>query len=149
MKHIRYIVVMVALLAAGMSGVMAQHEVYDRYAVRDGLDVAYIRGYRLDSTATVDVVLIIAKDSAAWQWMQKEFRIKALTEQSRAMLQNGENVQVFELRDREDPTRSQKNTFLDNCLMRVSALDKCVGLYYYADNETLKRIIHYLYNRLQ
>ena len=49
---------------------------YSQYAVRQDLTVAQVKGFQLNDTAKVDVVILVADDSAAWQCLKEEFDIR-------------------------------------------------------------------------
>ena len=55
-----------------LAALHAQSDIYYRYADRPDLDVAYIQGLVLGDSATTDVVIILAKDSAAYTRLIKE-----------------------------------------------------------------------------
>lgn len=49
---------------------------YQQYAASKNLTVAQVTGFRLCDTVKVDVVILVADDSAAWQEMKEEFDIR-------------------------------------------------------------------------
>lgn len=49
---------------------------YDRYAACSDLSVAQVKGFQLCDTVAVDVVILVADDSAAWQGLKEEFDIR-------------------------------------------------------------------------
>ncbi len=49
---------------------------YRKYASRQELTVAQVGGFQLNDTVKVDVVIIVADDSVAWQGMKEEFDIR-------------------------------------------------------------------------
>ncbi len=53
--------------------------VYAKYAGTEGLNVAFLKDYRLNDTLTVDVTLLEAQDSARWEELCRDFGIKPLT----------------------------------------------------------------------
>lgn len=54
---------------------VAQNPVYERFASREELTVAYVSKYRIDSVTAVDVVLVHANDSAGWTDFQREMNV--------------------------------------------------------------------------
>lgn len=66
----------------GMLGLMGcQRDVdettlYQRYASWSDLTVARVKGFRLNDTVKVDVVILVADDSAAWAELKAEFDIR-------------------------------------------------------------------------
>ena len=57
-------------------GAMSQSELYKRYASRQDLTVAQVSGFKLNDTARVDVVLIVADNATAWESLKKELDIR-------------------------------------------------------------------------
>ena len=49
---------------------------YQQYAPRTDLTVAQVNGFRLNDTVKVDVVILVADDSASWQGLKEEFDIR-------------------------------------------------------------------------
>ena len=49
---------------------------YRQYAQRTDLTVAQVSGFALNDSAKVDVVILVADDSAAWQSLKEEFDIR-------------------------------------------------------------------------
>ena len=49
---------------------------YQQYAVRQDLTVAQVSGFQLCDTVKVDVVILVADDTAAWNELKKEFDIR-------------------------------------------------------------------------
>ncbi|MBO4308129.1 MAG: hypothetical protein J5848_07465 [Bacteroidales bacterium] len=53
----------------------AVSEVYTRYAGTEGLNVTFLKNYRINDSVFVDVTLIEAVDSIAWNLIKEDFRI--------------------------------------------------------------------------
>ena len=70
-KRIIILLLLLASLAA-----QAQSEAYLRYAPNPNLNVAFVEGFRLDDSTTVDVTVISAKDSATLAWLCDDFNLK-------------------------------------------------------------------------
>jgi hypothetical protein len=49
---------------------------YQRYAPRTDLTVAQVKGFRLDDSVKVDVVILVADDSSSWLQLKEEFDIR-------------------------------------------------------------------------
>lgn len=70
-KRIIILLLLLASLAAH-----AQSEAYLRYAPNPNLNVAFVEGFRLNDSTTVDVTVISAKDSATLAWLCDDFNLK-------------------------------------------------------------------------
>ena len=53
----------------------AQSDAYLHYSQYPNLDVAFVEAFRIDDTTTLDVTVILAKDSATLFWMIEEFNL--------------------------------------------------------------------------
>ena len=49
---------------------------YQQYAVRADITAAQVTGFQLNNSVKVDVVILVADDSATWSWMKREFDIR-------------------------------------------------------------------------
>lgn len=83
MRLPRYIALMLLLLAVGMpTEAYAKRPqkglstLYNRYAARTELTVAQVSGFRLNDTVRIDVVILMADDTAAWSRLCREFDIR-------------------------------------------------------------------------
>ena len=51
-------------------------DLYGRYASRADLTVAQVGGFQLNDSVKVDVVILVADDTAAWRGLKEEFDIR-------------------------------------------------------------------------
>jgi len=72
-NHLTILLLLLASFAAH-----AQSDAYLRYAPNPNLNVAFVEGFRLDDSTTVDVTVITAKDSTTWAWLIEEFNISSM-----------------------------------------------------------------------
>ncbi len=72
MKRILIILIMLLPIA-----VVAQNEVYKRYAPQRDLTVAQVDGFALNDSVRVDVVLVVADNDKAWQRLKNELDIRS------------------------------------------------------------------------
>ena len=56
-------------------------EAYMHYAQIDGLDVSYIRNYKINDTAVVDVTLLEARTDSAWAILQNDFNVPKIPDE--------------------------------------------------------------------
>jgi len=75
MKHLLHILLLLTMLAA-CSREVETAPLYRQYASRPDLTVAQVTGFQLGDTVRVDVVILVADDSAAWQGLKTEFNIR-------------------------------------------------------------------------
>lgn len=75
MKRLLHILLLLTMLAA-CSREVETAPLYRQYASRSDLTVAQVTGFQLGDTVRVDVVILVADDSAAWQGLKTEFDIR-------------------------------------------------------------------------
>ena len=75
MKRLLYILLMILLASCSREEV--ETPLYQQYAARKDLTVAQVTGFQLCDTVKIDVVILVADDSAAWQGLKEEFDIRA------------------------------------------------------------------------
>ena len=75
MKRLLHILLLLTMLAA-CSREVETAPLYRQYASRPDLTVAQVTGFQLGDTVRVDVVILVADDSAAWQGLKTEFDIR-------------------------------------------------------------------------
>ena len=74
MKKLLLILLPLMLLACTRESEVAP--LYQQYAVRQDLTVAQVSGFSLCDTVKVDVVILVADDSTAWQNLKQELDIR-------------------------------------------------------------------------
>lgn len=72
----RLLLILLPLLLLACSHEDMELPLYQRYALRTDLTVAQVKGYRLSDSVRVDVVILVADDSAAWTGLKEEFDIR-------------------------------------------------------------------------
>ena len=60
----------------------AVSEVYSRYAGTDGLNVVFLKDFKVNDTLLLDVTLLEAKDSAGWERLLNDFHLENVIDTS-------------------------------------------------------------------
>lgn len=76
MKRLLYIMLLPLLVLAACSREVEETPLYRQYASRADLTVAQVAGFQLNDSVKVDVVILVADDSVAWQSLKEEFDIR-------------------------------------------------------------------------
>ena len=76
MKRLVLILLLPLMALAACSHKQEELPLYRQYAGRQDLTAAQVNGFRLNDTVTVDVVFLVADDSAAWQRLKEEMDIR-------------------------------------------------------------------------
>ncbi len=81
----------------------AQVDLYQRYSAQEGVMVACVSGFPIDSLSRIDVTVVEATSDQGWDWMRREFRIADLMPEQQADLRVGSDVVLFARRNRNNP----------------------------------------------
>ena len=94
-------------------------EIYDRYEKVEGIDVSFVKDYKVNDTLFVDVTLLEAKDSVGWTTLQADFHVPVIPEEYRKLLANSSSVD-FWLASKKDPTIKTDTIISHNDLIVMS-----------------------------
>ena len=72
----RLLIILLPLVLFACSREKDKIPLYSLYSVRTDLTVAQVSGFQLSDSAKVDVVILVADDSVAWQSLKEEFDIR-------------------------------------------------------------------------
>ena len=72
----RLLLILMPLMLLACSHEETELPLYQRYAPRQDLTVAQVKGFQIGDTLKTDVVLLVADDSAAWAVLKAEFDIR-------------------------------------------------------------------------
>lgn len=107
------VILLGTLLALQLSGCFRKApegplaELYDTYCNQPGVRTALICNYRVNDTVAVDMLLLTATDSGAWEWMTEEFNLIPIPENVQKLIERGK-IDPVEFRlspvDRPDST---------------------------------------------
>ncbi len=117
----------------------AQEELYERYSQHEGVIVASVKGFPLDSVSRIEVIVVEATTDEGWAWMRQEFRIADLMPDQQSELREGSDVVLFARRSRANPgaavPMSGDNIDVSaSCYMGISYLRRAVYIFC-ADSE--------------
>ena len=150
MKRLVFLLMMVSALT-----LQAQTDLYQRYAKQEGVKVASVHGFAIDSTSRIDVTVVEAVTDEGWEWMKGEFYIGDLSPQQQASLNEGYDAVLFARRSRSNPRDNapivgEQLDVAGSCYMGVSFLERAVYIFC-ADSEEqydavaallIKKIMH-------
>lgn len=138
-----------------LNSLWAQTELYQRYADQEGVKVASVSGFAIDSANNIDVTVIEAISDEGWQWMKREFYIGDLSPEQQAGLADGFDAVLFARRNRRNPrenapVKDEQIDIAGSCYMGISYLGRTVYIFC-ADSEEqydavaallIKKIMH-------
>lgn len=100
-------------------------EIYHRYQGRDGLAVSFLKGYRIGDSVVVDVTVIAAADSAAWESLVSELNFSAeLMARVRISLAEGRSPASMYFCRKGHPETHTGNEFPNSDYVMLSHADR-------------------------
>jgi len=78
-------------------------DLYTRYENVDGVDVSFIKDYKINDTVFVDVTLLEAQTDSAWTILQIDFNVPIIPEEYKHLINNYNSVDIW-LAPKEDYT---------------------------------------------
>ena len=142
--------VLLTLLLMVTLPLCAQSDAYLHYSQNPNLDVAFFEKLRIDDTTTVDVTVIIAKDSATWAWMIEEFKLSK--EHNLAMSkqwQQNPNAISTRMVQKNDP--SQRATKLipgEFDFETISFFYRRINIYHIINNQQRESIFAHIVHKI-
>ena len=121
----------------------AQSDAYLHYSQNPNLDVAFFENLRIDDTTTLDVTVIMAKDSAAYALLMKDFFFtqtfnNAIT--NNALLKK--DYVSFTLISKESPIKRVSFNEVDECdFATASHFYKRINIYHTQNKQQIRTLI--------
>ncbi len=133
--------------------VVAQTDLYNRYAGRTDVRVASVTNFTLDTGITADVTLLEAVDDQSWQWLCSTFGLATPTKEQEQQMEAGWDVTMFTQRSRQDPTQPAPvvDEHIDqgnSCYLGVSYLSRTVYIFCCSTEKQSDVVIAYLIRKM-
>jgi len=135
MRTIRYIaVLLLVVVATAFQQIEAQSSLFERYSQQEGVMVASVSGFPLDSVSRIDVTMVEATEEEGWKWMKSEFLIGDLTPEQEATLREGSDIVLFVRRNRNNPREAapvegDRIDETESCFVGISYLNRSVYIF--------------------
>ena len=71
-------------------------ELYTRYEHVEGLEVSYIKDFKVNDTVFVDVTMLEAKTDSAWALLKRDFEVGEPPQECQDMIDNGTDLVFVE-----------------------------------------------------
>lgn len=131
----------------------AQGGLYERYSQHDGVMVASVKGFPLDSVSRIDVLVVEATDNNGWEWMKQEFLIAELPPEQQSTLREGSDVVFFARRSRTNPregvpVKGDSIDVSEGCYMGISYLQRSVYIFCADSEEQSDAIVSLLVRKI-
>lgn len=110
--------------------------IYDQFAHRTDLTVAFIENFGLDNQTGINVTMITANNSKTWKKLKKEFTIDSLSLQQLNSIKAGREVLQLLVRDNINPrvpAPALENGYVDwtkSCYCIIAHLSKTIWIFH-------------------
>lgn len=118
-------------------------ELYRRYANTEGIEVSYVKKYRINDTLTVDVTLIEAADTSVWDQVCEDFNIPLLNTFPEDIRRKFLSDQIFEHRGKNDTLEINGNQVYRIDLLIFSRKKMMLCVYHSLTHEQYDAIINH------
>ena len=133
----RLLLILLPLLLIACSREVEELPLYQKYAPRQDLTVAQVKGFQLCDTVKTDVVILVADDSAAWAELKAEFDIRT-----------SEGVTSW-MGDIDEPARRVKRAVRPTWRAMAVHADRTVAFYRIDTEEQRQALMDYQMNTIE
>lgn len=117
-------------------------DIYKRYVGVEGIDVSFIKDFKVNDSVFVDVTLLEAKDSAGWAALKHDFSVPELNAEWQQLIDNGNNL-IFsrKIAKISHPLNIHVNT--TNCdVLAISRFSHTLIVFHTNNNNEIHAIFH-------
>lgn len=119
-------------------------DLYRQYASNPHLTVSYIENFHVNDTLTLPVTTIRALDTAGWEMLKEDFRIKPLSDFLQKKIDAGKDLVGVFLAPKKDPTLPMDTIDLcENNVVGVSQLNRTISIFNIQTEEQIKAVTRY------
>lgn len=115
-------------------------ELYTKYAGTEGLNVAFVKDYRVNDTVFVDVTMIEATTDSAWIMLQNDFNIPIIPEEYRDLVSSFNSID-FRLAPKINPKLPMDSIAENNNVIVTSRQNKTICVFHIYNKEQKRAII--------
>lgn len=121
-------------------------DLYTRYENVDGVDISYIKGYKVNDTIFVNVTLIEATTDSAWIILQHDFSIPIIPKEYEEYFYADTNQLSLKLVPKKNPSLPMDSIILNNDLVAISYPKRLICIFSIENTSQLKAILRDKYD---
>ena len=120
-------------------------EVYKKYVDVEGIEASFIKDFRINDTLCLDVTVLKALDTNAWNMLKSDFHIREHSLENKKRIENGEDVISYKGIFKYDinMTSSSDNPII--ALLFNSVLTSTITIFQINDESEMRAITQYKY----
>lgn len=116
-------------------------DLYTRYENVDGVDISYIKGYKVNGSIFVDVTMLEATTDSAWIILQHDFSIPIIPKEYEEYFYADTYQLSLKLVPKKDSSLPMDSTILNNDLVAISYPKRLICIFSIEDTSQLKAIL--------
>ncbi|MBQ9587526.1 MAG: hypothetical protein IJR26_06690 [Bacteroidales bacterium] len=116
-------------------------EIYARYEKVEGIDVSFVKDYKVNDTVFVDVTLLEATDSVGWATLKKDFEIPNPSPDFQQRIDSGKNMIGVKIIPKSIAVDTTSKEYPNN-LLAISYLNHTLTIFH-IKNDVEKHAVKY------
>lgn len=116
-------------------------EIYARYEKVEGIDVSFVKDYKVNDTVFVDVTLLEATDSVGWATLKKDFDIPNPSPNFQQRIDSGKNMIGVKIIPKSIAVDTTSKEYPNN-LLAISYLNHTLTIFH-IKNDVEKHAVKY------
>lgn len=123
--------------------------IYQRYALKDGIDASFIKAFKINDSLCIDVTLLETTDSSIFESLCQDFDIAPLSLIPKEYLELIVPKHTFELINGVDTLVAGGDTLYKKNLIVFSRRDKTLSVFHQIDDEKYDAILNKNFKEIQ
>lgn len=116
-------------------------DLYTRYENVDGVDVSFIKDYKVNDTVFVDVTLLEATDSMGWATLKKDFEIPNPSPDFQQRIDRGKDLIYTKKAPKSTITDTSQNSY-PNDWLAISHLNHIIIVFHTQNDDEAHAVIY-------
>lgn len=105
-------------------------EVFQMYRDVEGVDASFIKDFPVNDTLRLDVTTLMARDSAGWQRLKRDFRLPELPDILQQQIDEGRDLVSVRLAPKSNPSLPMDTVdMLRNHVVAISRLYRTISVF--------------------
>lgn len=116
-------------------------EIYARYEKVEGINVSFVKDYKVNDTVFVDITLLEATDSVGWVTLKKDFDIPNPSPDFQQRIDTGKNLIYTKKAPKSTITDTSQNSY-PNDWLAISHLNHIIIVFHTQNDDETHAVIY-------
>lgn len=116
-------------------------EIYARYEKVEGINVSFVKDYKVNDTVFVDITLLEATDSVGWVTLKKDFDIPNPSPDFQQRIDTGKNLIYTKKAPKSTITDTSQNSY-PNDWLAISHLNHIIIVFHTQNDDEAHAVIY-------